>query len=123
MSCATEKKLSKGQLEDQISKSFIKFEKEQLGRGPEEARTYILGDMIVVRFKGILIPAEHQLAKSEKGKDQIKRLRNCLVEISRPLLEEIIKSHTAAMVISLHTDISTITGERVLIFTLDREIF
>lgn len=115
--------VSKGQMEDNISKALIRFEKEYLGRGPQEVKTFILGDIILVRLKGILTPAEQQLAKSEEGRLLVKQVRIQLIENSRHLLEEIIKDVTGGSVISLHTDISTVTGERVFIFTIDKEIF
>ncbi|NPV53544.1 MAG: DUF2294 domain-containing protein [Firmicutes bacterium] len=115
--------ISKGQLEDNISKALIKFEKEYLGRGPQEVRTFILGDIILVRLKGILTPAEQQLAKSDEGKILVKQVRIRLIENSRHLLEEIIHELTGRSVVSLHTDISTVTGERIFVFTLDKELF
>ncbi len=113
---------TKGQLEDNISKAFVKFEKEYLGRGPEEVKTFILGDMILVRLKGVLTPAEQHLAGSDDGKSLVKQVRIQLIEKSRNLLEKIIKEITDRTVISLHTDISTVSGERVFIFVLDQEI-
>lgn len=113
----------KGQMEDSISKALIKFEKEYLGRGPQEVKTFILGDMILVRLKGILTPAEQHLAKTEEGKALVKQVRIQLIENSRLLLEEIIEDLTGASVISLHTDISTVTGERIFVFTLDKELY
>lgn len=113
---------SKGQLEDAISKTMIKFEKEYLGRGPEEVKTFILGDLILVRLRGILTPAERHLANDDEGRMLIKQVRIQLIEKSRSLLEGIVHEITGRRVISLHTDISTVTGERVFLFVLDQEI-
>ncbi len=113
---------TKGELEAEISEAIIKFEKEYMGRGPDETKTYIIDDMILVRLKGVLTPAEKQLAKTEdesKGRNLIKQVRVELLENGRMLLETIIRDSTGKKVKSLHTDISTITGERVIIFTLD----
>ena len=113
---------SKGQLEADISEALIKFEKEYMGRGPEQTKTYIIGDMIVVRLQRVLTPAEQQLAGASDemtGRTLIKRVRTELLEKARPLLEQIITDLTGRRVISLHTDISTVTGERVIIFTLE----
>jgi uncharacterized protein YbcI len=114
--------ITKGQLEDNISKAMIKFEKEYLGRGPEEIRTFILGDMILVRLKGILTPAEQHLASNHEGKMLVKQVRIQLIENSRAMLEGIIRDLTNCAVISMHTDVSTVTGERVFIFILERPI-
>ena len=111
---------TKGQVESQICEAIIKFEKEYMGRGPTETKTYILRDMIFVRFKGVLTPAEEQLSKKAEGADMIKRTRLLLLETARPLLEKVIHEISGCKIKSLHTDISTKTGERILVFSLDR---
>src|SRR5512147_848417 len=116
---------SKGQIEAGISEAIIKFEKEYMGRGPDETKTYIMDDIIVVRLRRVLTPAEQQLAgmsNETTGRVLIKQVRTELLEKARPLLEQIILTLTGKKVKSLHTDISTITGERVIIFTLDSPI-
>jgi uncharacterized protein YbcI len=116
---------TKGQLEAEISEALIKFEKEYMGRGPEQTRTHIIGDMIVVRLQRVLTPAEEQLAGTAdetEGRRLIKRVRIELLEKARPLLERIVTDLTGKKVISLHTDISTVTGERVVIFTLESPV-
>jgi uncharacterized protein YbcI len=113
---------TKGQAEAQISEAIIKFEKEYMGRGPTETKTYIIKDMVFVRLKGVLTPAEEQLAKTAEGAELIKRTRVQLLEGARILLENIISDITACQVKSLHTDISTKTGERIIIFTLDQDL-
>lgn len=113
---------TKGQVEAQISEAIIKFEKEYMGRGPMETKTYIIKDMVFVRLKGVLTPAEEQLAKSAEGADLIKRTRIKLLEGAKFLLENVISDITACQVKSLHTDISTKTGERIIIFTLDQNL-
>ncbi|MCG3181256.1 MAG: hypothetical protein BIFFINMI_03634 [Phycisphaerae bacterium] len=113
---------TRGQIEAEISEALIKFEKEYMGRGPLEARTYIVDDMVIVRLQGVLTPAEHQLAQSNegaRGRDLIKQVRIELLEKGRPLLDAVIQALTGRRVRSLHTDISTTAGERVIIFTLE----
>jgi uncharacterized protein YbcI len=118
-----DKNTAKGQLESQISEAIIKFEKEYMGRGPEETKTYIIGDIVLIRLQGVMTPAEKQLAKSDdnqKGRALIKQVRIELLEKAKILLETIIYDILGIKVISLHTDISTVTGERMIIFTLER---
>ena len=110
---------SKGMVEAQISEALVKFEKEYMGRGPVETRTYIVEDMIIVRLKGVLTRAEEQLAKSDEGLMLIKQMRLKLLEGARSLLESIITDITGCTIRNLHSDISTKSGERILIFTLD----
>jgi uncharacterized protein YbcI len=116
---------TKGQIEAEISDALTKFEKDHMGRGPLETKTYILEDMIIVRFRGVLTRSELALAKSDKNsraRELIKLVRIELIENGRDELEDKIRSLTRRRVRSLHTDISTATGEKVVIFTLDRPI-
>ena len=112
---------TKGQIEALIGEAIIKFEKEYMGRGPQETKTYIIKDMVFIRLKGVLTPAEEQLAKTSEGADLIKKTRVQLLEGARLLLENIISDITNCQVQSLHTDISTKTGERIIVFTLDQD--
>lgn len=114
---------TQGQIEAAISEAVIRFEKEYLGRGPLETKTYIIDDMVLVRLKGVLTTAEYQLARTgdpTTGRELIKKMREVLIERGRPLLETVVEDITGVKVISLHTDISTTTGERIVLFTLER---
>lgn len=113
---------TRGQLESEISEAVVKFEKEYMGRGPLETKSYILDDMILVRLKNVLTQAELRLAEGESqkdGRELIKRVRIALLEKGRPLLENAVENIIGVKVKSLHTDISTVTGERVILFTLE----
>ncbi len=113
--------MSKGQIEAEISKAIVEFEKEYMGRGPDETRTYLLDDMVVVRLNRVLTLAEKQLAKADqsaKGRALVKQVRSELLEKARPFLDKTVTDITGRKVISLHTDISTLTGERIIVFTL-----
>jgi uncharacterized protein YbcI len=114
--------MEKGKLEALISNKMISFQREQLGRGAESAKTYIIDDMIIVRLKGVLTAAEKQLAQQEKGKALVKEMRYQLEEIIRPKLEALIIDITGIKVISLHNDISTKTGERIDIIILAENV-
>lgn len=116
--------LSKGMMEAAVSDAMIKFEKEFMGRGPLETKTYIIDDMVLVRMKGILTKAEIKLVKSDrksKGRELIKQVKVELIENGRALLESAMKSITKRKVKSLHTDISTVSGEKIVVFIMDKE--
>jgi uncharacterized protein YbcI len=113
---------TKGQIEADICEAVVRFEKEYLGRGPLEAKAYLLDDMVLVRLKDVLTPAEIRLASAadrKDGRELIKRLRITLLEQGRPLLESAVEEILGVKTKSLHTDISTVTGERVILFSLD----
>ena len=97
------------------------FELEYMGRGPKEIRTYLIEDILIVRLRGVLTAAEQHLADqfpAEKGRDLLKQVRSQLVEIARPKLERLVEDATGIKPKSLHNDISTISGEEIVVFTL-----
>jgi uncharacterized protein YbcI len=113
---------TKGQIEADISEAMVRFEVEYMGRGPEETRTYLMEDMVLVRLKGVLTPAEKQLADHadyNEGKGLIKKIRTQLLEKAREMLAVIVQDATGRRLVSLHTDISTKRGERMILFVLD----
>ena len=116
------KRKTRGQSEAEFTEAIIKFEKEYLGRGPQEARTFFINDMILVRLRGLLTPAEMKLAESREGQDLVKETRRQLHESSRTLLESVVRDVVGCGVISLHTDMSSKTGERIIVFTVDTDL-
>ena len=112
---------TRGELEAAICEGVSRFEQDYMGRGPKDIHTHLLGELLVVRLQGVLTAAEQQLVKSlpaEKGRDLMKQVRTHLVETARPVLESMVEKVTGVKVLSLHHDISTATGEEVLVFTL-----
>lgn len=111
-------KSTRGEVEAAFANAIIQFEKDHLGRGPVEARVFIIEDMILARLRGVLTPAEVKLAQNPDGYDLIKQVRRQLLEGSRPILEEIVHQVVGTQVVSMHTDISVKTSERIIVFTL-----
>ena len=112
---------TQGEIEAAICEGMSRFEQEYMGRGPKDIHTYLIGDLLVVRLQGVLTAAEHQLAKSlsgEKGRDLLKQVRIQLIETAWPVLEAMVQEVTGVKMVSLHHDISTVTGEEVVLFTL-----
>jgi uncharacterized protein YbcI len=75
---------------------------------------------VLIRLKGVLPPVEKQLAKTAEGALLIKKTRVQLLEGARYLLNDIIMKITSCKTNSLHSDISTKTGEKVIVFVLDK---
>ena len=101
---------------------MVQFAKEQLGRGPEGVRTRVLEDMILVRLAGVLTRGEKHLASQPDGARLIKEMRLRLIESSRRALEDLIAAPMGLRVLSLHTDLSTRTGEEIVVFVLDQNL-
>jgi uncharacterized protein YbcI len=113
---------TKGEIEAEISRAIVQFEIDYMGRGPKETRAYIIEDMVIVRLRGVLTPAEDQLTKSIDGKELVKKMRATLIDKARPLLYQVVGDITGTKILDLHTDISTETGERVFVFALDSNL-
>ena len=110
-----------GEIEAAICQSMSRFEQEYMGRGPKGVHAHLIGDLIVVRLEGVLTTAEQHLVKTlqaDRGRDLVKQVRVQLLETSRPIMEAMVEEITGVKVLSLHHDISTITGEEVIVFTL-----
>jgi uncharacterized protein YbcI len=112
---------TQGEIEAAICEGIARFEQEYMGRGPKDIHAHLIGDLLVVRLQGVLTAAEQQLVKSlpaEKGRDLLKEVRTQLIETARPVLETLVQEVTGVKPLSLHHDISTVTGEEVVLFTL-----
>ena len=114
--------LTKGETESAIRNAIIKFEQEFMGRGPEDVRAFVVRDLVVVRLKGVLTPAERQLAKTAEGVEMVKRIRQTLIAQGRDQLFEQVGKIGGARVLAIFTDINAQIGEKVFVFTVDRDL-
>ena len=113
---------TQGEIEAAICAGITRFEQDYMGRGPKDIRAHLIGELLVVRLQGVLTVAEQQLVKTlppEKGRDLLKQVRTHLIETARPVMEAMVQEVTGVKVVSVHHDISTATGEEVVLFTLD----
>ena len=112
---------TQGEIEAAICKGMSHFEQEYMGRGPKDIRAHLIGDLLVVRLQGVLTAAEQHLVTTlpaEKGRDLLKQVRSQLIEVARPKLDAVVEDITGTKPLSLHHDISTVTGEEIVVFTL-----
>jgi len=110
-----------GEIEAAIGQGMSRFAQEYMGRGPKDVHAHLIGDLIVVRLQGVLTAAEQHLVKTlqaDKGRDLLKQVRIQMMESARPIIEAMVQDITGVKVLSLHHDISTVTGEEVVLFTL-----
>ncbi len=110
-----------GEIEAAVCAGMSRFEQEYMGRGPKDIRAHLIDDLVIVRLQGVLTAAEQHLVKTmaaQKGRDLLKEVRTHLIETARPAMEAMIAEITGVKVVSLHHDISTLTGEEVVLFTL-----
>ena len=112
---------TQGEIEAAICEGMSRFEQDYMGRGPKDIHAHLIGDLLVVRLQGVLTAAEQQLVQTlqaAKGRDLLKEVRTQLIETARPVMEALVQEATGVKAVSLHHDISTVTGEEVVLFTL-----
>ncbi len=113
---------SKSEIESAVGQALSEFLKKQMGEKAEAVIAQVMGDTIIVRFKGVMYPAERQMARDEKGVKLIKEVKGKLIERAKPLLGEMVKNLTKAEVIDIHSSFDPATGERIEIFTLSENL-
>ena len=136
---------SQGEIEAAVCDGISRFQQEFLGRGPKDIHAHLIGSLLVVRLQGVLTPAERQLIAprhdpadgngdlradvsngngnghdGSNGRALLKQVRNHMVATGRPRLESIVEQAVGVKLVSVHHDISTVTGEEVLVFSLNQ---
>ncbi len=113
---------TRGQVEAEISRVVIRFERERMGRGPADIRTRIVQDRVIVRMGTFLTPAERALIKAGSGVDLLKQVRMKLLENEREVLGRLLQEAAGCEVVSMYSDLSVKTGERLIVFVVDRNL-
>ena len=116
------KSKTRGETEAEITQALVRFEKEYLGHGPVDARTFFINDMVLIRLRGVLTAADRKLAETTEGQALVKETRRKLFETSRPVFDEMIEEIIGCKLISFHTDMSAKTGERVIVLTVSTNL-
>src|SRR5678809_1260106 len=112
---------TQGEIEADVCEGMSRFEQEFMCRGPKDIRAHLIGNLLLIRLQAVLTAAEQHLVKTlagEKGRDLLKQVRTHLIENARPSMEAMVADITGVKVVSLHHDISTVTGEEIVVFIL-----
>ena len=133
---------SQGEIEAAVCEAVSRFQQESIGRGPKDIHCHLLDTLVVVRLQGVLTPAERQLIDAGcraaangsaatdgehapeprtthgDGRSLVKQLRHHVVANGRGRLARIVEEAVGVRLVSVHHDISTVTGEEMLVFSL-----
>ncbi len=113
--------MSKGSVEGAVAAAVAKFQREQQGRGTAEVRAYLIGDVVMVRCKGIFTPTEARLATTDEGRRLVKSARQELRTINRAEIEGIVASLVSCPVVRSYYDVDAEAAEQVEIFILAQD--
>ena len=113
---------TKGTIEAEVANAVVRFQREQQGRGPNEVRAHLIGDLVLVRCGGIFTPTEARLAASEEGRRLIKSARQELRAIVRHEIEAIVGGITACKVVRSYADVDVEAAEMVEVYVLESDL-
>lgn len=114
--------MTKGQLEAKISEAVSKYEVDYMGRGPKKIKTIIIGDSILIRLIGFLSQSEQILVQNNDGVELYKKMRTILFEKNLPYFKQVINELIPTQILSIHSDVSTITGEKIILISFDVDL-
>lgn len=113
---------SKGALEAEIANAIVKFQREQHGRGPQDVRAHLVGELILVRCLGIWTPIESKLCASDEGRKLVKSARQELRAINHREIEEVVGGVAGCRVLRSHCDVNVEAGEQMEVYVLERDL-
>ena len=111
---------TQGEIESEVRNGLVEFQREFIGKGPKEIRVHLVGSCLVVVLQEALTCAEKNLA-SAGGRELLKQVRGHMIFSGRSKLLGIVEKATGVGLVSVHHDVSTVTGEEMIIFSLDGE--
>ena len=114
--------LSKGELEAAAASAYVKFQREQQGRGPSEVRAHLLGDLLLIRSSGIFTPTETHLSATDEGRRLIKSARVELRSIVHAELEADLADLFDCPVIRSYYDLDVQAGEQVEVYVFAENV-
>jgi len=137
---------SQGEIESAVCDGISRFQQEFIGRGPSDIHAHLVGSLLVVRLHGVLTPAERQLIspcrlrpptalfdgsgngerpsmpphdqEQDNGRSLLKQVRSHMIATGRRRLQMIVEEASGVGLVSVHHDISTVTGEELFAFSL-----
>lgn len=114
---------SQGEIEAAVCDAVARFQQEYMGRGPRHVHAHLVDNRLFVHLEGVLSAAEQRLIDGEspgngRGAELLKQFRNHLVSAGRPMLDSLVRDAAGTPPVSVHHDISPVTGEEVIVLTL-----
>ena len=107
---------TKGELEAELASATVKFHREQQGRGPVDVRAHLMGDLVLVRSRGIFTPTEAHLSASVEGRRLIKSARVELRSINHGEIEAIVSDIVGSPVVRSYYDLDVEAAEQVEVY-------
>lgn len=113
---------TRGSIEAEIASATVRFHREQQGRGPEEVRAHLIGNLVVVRLSGVFTTTEARLASTPEGRRLIRSARQELRSITRAAAEELIASIVGCAVERSYFDMAVEAAEQIEVYVLETDV-
>lgn len=114
--------VSKGKLEAVLAQEFVQFQKEMIGKGPQDIKVSIVKDMIIIRTYGVFSPAEQVLAEDKENELFLKSMNVRLIKHLSDKIKKKIVDIVGVEVEELFVDTSIKTNQRISVLTLKENI-
>jgi len=111
----------KTEMENNISRAFDNFLKEQLGEHATSVTTYLSGHMLTVRADNCLAPGEQKLVQNEKHWQLLQEVKARQFEKVKPLLKQQLQELTGCKILKIYSLVGQ-DGNRFEVFTLSENL-
>jgi uncharacterized protein YbcI len=89
-----------GDIRGNISRRIVQLHKEFYGRGPDKAKTYVIGDLVVVLMRGGFTRVEETLLQEGRG-ESVMQQRADFQDVMIGRFSEVIEDETGRKVIAM----------------------
>jgi uncharacterized protein YbcI len=89
-----------GDIRGNISRRIVQLHKEFYGRGPDKAKTYVIGDLVVVLMRGGFTRVEETLLREGRG-GAVLQQRADFQDVMAARFSEVIEDETGRKVIAM----------------------
>ena len=109
---------SNSQMAKQAARAACEFEQQRTGRTPQSVTAVLCDDSLVITLRGVLSPAEKDLAKNPAGAAQVQEFHRQLFMSSCAPLRREIEIIVGVVVRETTSEVATETGTVVQVFLL-----
>lgn len=100
----------------------MRLHREFYGRGPLNFKLYVVDDIIVIKYKGVLSESEKQIAETSDGAEMIKNIRRRGFDINLDKLKFEVENFLNTKILNVFTDILPKDDEKVTVFTFTENL-
>lgn len=106
-------------VEEEFSQEITALLRTHLGLETIEAQAHFVDDLILIRVRGVLTPAEISLAERSDGQELVEGTLYQLFETTRPFVGKLVRESVGRDLLNLRFYLDTVTGEQLILVWVD----